>query len=157
MTIKPEKTNTEKKMDELKEVDCVLWKRIQSYLQEMYPDESPPYANRPQLIEDIIVSEVKRRACELDMGIEFTSLPTVKLFISVDELDRVLFGKKLLHSDSMSELWLTAYINACDSDKPRDISDSSLVDEFIRRFQGRKLSRWQCRKMMSVIMSRYRG
>ena len=50
------KTKTEQKIDELKVVDPELWDRIQSYFREMYPDEAPPYANRPQLIEDIIVS-----------------------------------------------------------------------------------------------------
>lgn len=48
------KTKTEQKIDELKVVDPELWDRIQSYFREMYPDEAPPYANRPQLIGDII-------------------------------------------------------------------------------------------------------
>lgn len=152
------KTKTEQKMDELKMVDPELWGRIQSYFQEMYPDEAPPYANRPQLIEDIIVSEVKRRAVERNMGIEFTSLPgEYGMFISVDNLDRKLFGNMPLHVDNESDLWLTAYINACDSWKPRDESEKRFIDEFSQRCAGRTFSRWECRRMMSIIMSRYRG
>lgn len=152
------KTKTEQKIDELKVVDPELWDRIQSYFQEMYPDEAPPYANRPQLIEDIIVSEVKRRAVERNMGIEFTSLPgEYGMFISVDNLDRKLFGKLPLHVDNESDLWLTAYINACDSWKPRDESEKRFIDEFSQRCVGRTFSRWECRRMMSIIMSRYRG
>lgn len=152
------KTKTEQKIDELKVVDPELWVRIQSYFQEMYPYESPPYANRPQLIEDIIVSEVKRRAVERNMGIEFTSLPgEYGMFISVDNLDRKLFGKLPLHVDNESDLWLTAYINACDSWKPRDESEKRFIDEFSQRCAGRTFSRWECRRMMSIIMSRYRG